>query len=388
MENPADVVLWVAVAALLLVVLWRSLGWLRAALRVVRTAAEPRHRREVLAPVLLSTLAGLALAATPMAPSAAARGEWLPRLLAVALGLGVTWTFAGLLSIGVRTLLQRYDLAVADNLTARRMHTQYRVLLRIALILVWVLGAAIVLSTVPAVRALGNGLLASAGIVSLVVGLAAQRTLGNFLAGIQIALSQPIRLDDAVVIEGEWGWIEDITTTYIVVRIWDERRLIVPFSKLLEQPFQNWTRTRAEILGSVSLWADYGVQVAALRQELQRVVQETELWDGRVAVLQVVESSERAIELRALVSASTSPRAWDLRCHVREKLVAFLAAEQPHALPRMRAELESSRRARAESPAPLAVDPTLAVPDVGGLPGEPELSPTPSPAPEPAVSEP
>ncbi len=372
MQTLADVVLWSAIAGLALVVVTRALGSLRAVWSLLRGASAGPHLRALRVPLLLVLLAGAAVAALPRAESVDA-GPWLSRGLAVALGVGITWLVATLLAVLVALLLERHDTAVADNLTARRVHPQYRVLLRIALILVWVLGAAVILSTFEQVRTLGNGLLASAGIVGLVLGLAAQRTIGNFLAGIQIALTQPIRLDDAVVIDGEWGWIEDITTTYVVVKIWDERRLIVPFSRLLEQSFQNWTRTRADLLGSVMLWTDYGVQVPALRQELSRIVHETDLWDGRVAVLQVVECSERAIQLRVLVSASTSPRAWDLRCHVREKLIAFLAREQPEALPTVRAELDSTRRVQQRAARHVAIeDPRLEQPDVGGLPGEPE----------------
>ena len=325
MATTADVVLWLSLAALILVVLLRTLGSLQAGLRFVRSASVGSYRRELLAPLAITFAGGLALAAEPFAATLRGAGPWFGRGLVVAFGFGLTWLVASLLSIAVRTLLARHDTAVADNLTARRVHTQYRVLLRIALILVWVFGAAVMLSTIPEVRTLGNGLLASAGIVGLVLGLAAQRTIGNFLAGIQIALTQPVRLDDAVVIDGEWGWIEDITTTYVVVKIWDERRLIVPFSRLLEQPFQ------------------------------------------------VVECSERAIQLRALCSASSSPRAWDLRCHVREKLVQFVAREQPAALPTVRAEVESAERVRRHAPAELPIaDPGLSEPDIGGLPGEPE----------------
>ncbi|MCA8953167.1 MAG: mechanosensitive ion channel [Planctomycetes bacterium] len=372
MENAADVVFWAALTALLLLLVVRAGTALRLTLATLHTVSRGRELHAAIWPLLLVLASAAASFAAAWAPSLAGAPSWLFVTLDVALGVGLTWLVATLLGVAVRAALARYDLAAADNLIARRVHTQYRVLLRIALILVWFVGIALVLSTFPEVRALGNGLLASAGLVGLVLGLAAQRTIGNFLAGIQIALTQPIRLDDAVVIADEWGWIEDITTTYVVVKIWDERRLIVPFSKLLEEPFQNWTRTRSDILGSVTLWTDYGVQIAALRQELQRIVHETELWDGRVAVLQVVDAGERAIQLRALVSANSSPRAWDLRCHVREKLIAFLAREFPAALPTVRAELDSTRRVRATEPVTVPVDdPVHEQPDIGGLPGEP-----------------
>jgi small-conductance mechanosensitive channel len=189
------------------------------------------------------------------------------------------------------------------------------------------------------VRQLGAGILASAGIAGIIVGLAAQKSLGTLLAGIQIAIAQPIRLDDVVIVEGEWGRIEEITLTFVVVRIWDQRRLVLPITYFLDKPFQNWTRVSAELLGTIFLYVDYTVPVEALRQELQRIVESDERWDRRVVGLVVTNVSERTVELRALISAADSGRAWDLRCHVREKLVEFVRDNYPQALPRLRAEL-------------------------------------------------
>jgi small-conductance mechanosensitive channel len=183
-------------------------------------------------------------------------------------------------------------------------------------------------------------LFASAGVAGLVAGLAARPLLSSLIAGVQIAMTQPIRIDDAVVVENEWGWIEEITSTYVVIKLWDWRRLIVPLSYFIEKPFQNWTREGAAIIGSVFLYVDYAAPVERVREKLNEIVKASRLWDGRVVNLQVSDAKDHAIELRALVSARTSPLAWDLRCEVREKLIAFLRDEYPEALPRQRADLD------------------------------------------------
>ena len=198
------------------------------------------------------------------------------------------------------------------------------------------------LMTFSAVRQIGVSILASAGILGVVLGFAAQKTLGNLIAGIQIALAQPIRLDDAVVVENEWGWIEEITLTYVVVRIWDLRRLVLPISYFIEKPFQNWTRNSADILGSVFIYADYTVPVEEVRAELGRILKESPHWDKKVNVLQVTDATEHTVKLRALMSAADSPTAWNLRCETREKLLEFLQKKYPQSLPRTRVELQKS----------------------------------------------
>lgn len=230
-------------------------------------------------------------------------------------------------------------LELADNLAARRMTTQVQVLRHIAVVLIVILSIAIMVMTFPNVRHVGESLFASAGLAALVAGLAARTTLSSLLAGVQIALSQPMRLEDAVVVEGEWGWVEEITMTYVVVRIWDLRRLIVPLSYFIEKPFQNWTRQTANLLGSVFIYADYTLPIEPVRQELQRILQSTKLWDGRVWNLQVTNAKENVIELRALMSAASGSVAWDLRCYVREKLVDFIQQKYPESLPQVRAEV-------------------------------------------------
>jgi small-conductance mechanosensitive channel len=242
---------------------------------------------------------------------------------------------------------RRFPVDMEDNLQARRVLTQARVLGRTASVLIVLLGLAAALMTLPLVRQVGASLLASAGLAGLAVGLAAKPVLSNLIAGLQIALTQPIRLDDVVIIEGEWGRIEEITGTYVVVRIWDERRLVVPLNWFMENPFQNWTRRTAQIIGTVFLWLDYRVPLAPLREELQRLCKEASEWDRRVCLLQVTDASEHSMQLRALVSSADSGRNWDLRCRVREGLLAFVQANHPDALPRWRGEW--SRR-QDESP--------------------------------------
>jgi len=241
---------------------------------------------------------------------------------------------------GVAEVIEsRLGLHEADNLDARRVFTQLRMLRRVLVSLIGLATFVFVLLLFPGAREIGTGLLASAGVAGLIIGFAAQRALGNLLAGFQIAFTQPIRLDDVVVVEGEWGRIEEITLTYVVVRIWDERRLILPISYFLEKPFTNWTRESSEILGTVFLYTDYSVPVDALRAELDRIVDASSHWDGRVKGLVVTDSKPTTLELRALISAKDGGAAWDLRCEVREGLVRFLQREYPESLPRFRTEL-------------------------------------------------
>ena len=252
----------------------------------------------------------------------------------------VSWALIRATYVLNDVLALRFKLDVKDNLRARKIHTQLKVLRRIMVIIIVIIASASMLMTFPKVRQLGTAIFASAGLIGIVVGLAAQKTIGTFIAGLQIAFTQPIRLDDVVIVEGEWGRIEEITLTYVVVRIWDLRRLIVPITYFIEKPFQNWTRISADILGTVFLYVDHTVPIDAVRAELQRILEGSESWDRKVCVLQVTNTSERTVELRALMSASDASLAWNLRCEVREKLVDFIRREYPHALPRLRAELE------------------------------------------------
>ncbi|MGH8301435.1 MAG: mechanosensitive ion channel family protein, partial [Steroidobacteraceae bacterium] len=261
---------------------------------------------------------------------------------AVVLTFAVTWTAMRAVAGFAAAVVRMHPVNVTDNLEARRLQTQARVLSRVTMLLILVIGIACALMLFPSVRQIGAGLLASAGIVGIAAGVAARPVLSNLIAGLQIALSQPIRLDDVVIIEGEWGRIEEITSTYVVVRIWDQRRMIVPLQWIIENPFQNWTRTSSDLLGTVFLWVDFRVPLAPLREELQRLCKSAPEWDGRLALLQVVDTNEHAMQLRCLVSTVDSGKGWDLRCRVREGLIDFLQRHYPEGLPRVRADLLSS----------------------------------------------
>ncbi len=263
----------------------------------------------------------------------------LHHALLVLFVLGLTWASMRLVRAVSGWVAHRHPTDVADNLEARRIRTQTDLLARSLNTLIAILGLAAVLMTFPAARQLGASLLASAGIAGLVVGFAARPVLANLIAGMQIALTQPIRLDDVVIVENEWGRIEEIGGTYVVIRIWDDRRLVVPLNYFLEHPFENWTRRSTNLLGTVFLWLDYATPFDVLRGELERICRASPRWDGRVCLLQVTDASERAVQVRALVSAANSGLAFDLRCEVREALIRFLQDRHPQALPRARQEM-------------------------------------------------
>lgn len=277
-----------------------------------------------------------ALEATPL------DGRWLDqslRLLHIGLTACFIWLLVRAVAAGEQAILRDNPMEVADNLAARRIQTQTRVLSRVLMGAIILIGASMVLLTFPMVRQIGTALLASAGIIGLVAGIAAKPVFGNLIAGLQIALTQPIRLDDVVIVEGEWGRVEEIGSSYVVVRIWDERRMVVPLTWFIENPFQNWTRRSADLLGTAFLWLDYRAPIVAIRAEMERICKGEPLWDGRVCVTQVTETTEHTLQVRLLVSARNSGDAFDLRCIVRERMLDFLAREHPQALPRTRAEL-------------------------------------------------
>ncbi len=258
--------------------------------------------------------------------------------------VSIGWFLVSIINVARESYLSHYDITVKDNLLARRIYTQTKVIENAIDVIIVVLTVTLVLMTFDKVRQIGTTLLASAGIIGVVLGLAAQKTVGNFIAGIQIAMTQPIRIDDVVIVENEWGWVEEITLTYVVVRIWDLRRLVLPISYFIEKPFQNWTRTSADILGSVYIYADYTVPVEELRSELTRILQDCPHWDKKVNVLQVTNITEDTVEIRALMSAEDSPTAWKLRCEVRERLLEFLQRRFPESLPRTRVELKGKQK--------------------------------------------
>jgi small-conductance mechanosensitive channel len=255
----------------------------------------------------------------------------------------VTWLVIKGIHLTRELILRQFDIKEEDNLKARKAYTQFRVLERIVVFIVILIAIAVALMTFEGIRRVGISLFASAGVAGIVIGFAAQKLLGNILAGFQIAITQPIRLDDVVIVENEWGWIEEINLTYVVVRIWDKRRLIVPTTYFIEKPFQNWTRVSADILGTVFIYTDYQIPVDKLRAAFLEILKETELWDGEVGVMQVTNATDRAMEIRALMSAPNSPQAWDLRVHVREELIEYLQQHFPDSLPRTRVEMTASK---------------------------------------------
>ncbi len=315
--------------------------WLLAKLRhrsvkdipLLRIAMQ-RVRQPALALILVTALG-------PVLPFVGVAAEYLP---SVAKAAGIAWFLAlgWLMVSAVYTvedlMMLRYDISNADNLKARRVRTQLQLLRRMAIILLLVIDTGLILSLFrdSQIWHYGAGLLASAGLASLVLATAAKSTAENMLAGLQIALTEPIRLDDVVIVEGEWGKIEEITTTYVVVAIWDYRRLVVPLTYFIEKPFQNWTRERADLMGTSFLYVDYSVPVPALREELTRLLETLPQWDRRVVACQVTNLSEQTMEVRCLMSARNAPDLFDLRCIVREGMIEFIQKNYPDAFPRTR----------------------------------------------------
>ena len=303
----------------------------------------------------------VAIRATPLPE------PWLDRIqhwLGIGGLLCLTWLAVRAIGAVERRILRKHPVEVADNLDARRVQTQTRVFSRIAQGAAILAGVSIALMTFPAIRQLGTTLLASAGIIGLVAGIAAKPVFGNLIAGLQIAMTQPIRLDDVVIVQGEWGRIEEIDSTYVVVRIWDERRLVVPLQWFIENPFENWTRTTSQLLGTAFLWLDYRTPMPEVRKALQRICETDERWDGRVCVAQVTDSDRSTLQVRLLVSARNSGDLFDLRCAVRERMIEFLNASHPYALPRIRvarairaAEDADSRQFRTHAPAAATASP-------------------------------
>jgi small-conductance mechanosensitive channel len=268
---------------------------------------------------------------------------YLPHLNTVLIICGFTWCLLVLTKIGKVVLLRQYDINQEDNLKARKVYTQINVLEKVAKFMIILLGIGLMLISFDSIRQIGVGLFASAGVAGIIIGFSAQKAIGTLIAGVQIAITQPFRLEDAVVVEGEWGWIEEINLNYVVVRIWDQRRLVLPSTYFLEKPFQNWTRTTSDIIGSVFIHTDYTISFEALRAELDRILESTELWDKKVKVLQVTDAKEFTVETRILVSAKNSPTAWDLRVYVREKMVEFVQKNYPESLPKTRVSLDQSQ---------------------------------------------
>jgi small-conductance mechanosensitive channel len=265
---------------------------------------------------------------------------------AAGLGLIAALAWLAILFIEVTRdiVTARYRVDVEDNLAARRVQTQFQMVHRMAVILVTVVAVAVGLMTFPEIKHIGVSMLASAGVASLVIGMAMKDTLANLIAGAQIAFSQPFRMGDAVVIDGEWGWIEEIGMMYVVVRCWDLRRLVLPVSYFLTNAFQNWTRNSADLLAYSYIYTDYTTPVEAVRQELKRILESTPMWSGKVCALQVSDMDQHTLQLRALMDVRNGSDAWDLRCLVRERLIEFLQKNYPGSLPRYRGEMETTAK--------------------------------------------
>jgi small-conductance mechanosensitive channel len=309
-------------------------------LRIVRTRMEPVLLPAIFQPtrwlvVLLALSAGVQ--SLDLAPKAEALWSIGSRMT---FALLAGWLLFGILRSTRQIIEQKADIHAEDNLKARKRHTRVRILYRIVQSIVAVFVIAMMLMAIPGVRTIGVTLAASAGLVGLAVGAAAQPALKNLIAGMQMAFSEPIRLDDVVIVEGEWGRVEDITLTYVVIRIWDDRRMIVPVSYFLEKPFQNWTTRTSDLLGTVFLYVDPTADIERIRAAFVAAVQENSRWDGRVAILQVTDHRADALELRGLLSARNAGIAFDLRCDVREAMLSFLRREMPEALVRTRQSIE------------------------------------------------
>ncbi|HEY4343047.1 MAG TPA: mechanosensitive ion channel domain-containing protein [Parvibaculum sp.] len=323
-----------------------ALGFHRALIRLTRRLLGTRYpfvlsliarTRAVSRLALVVFALGLVLPVSDFSDEGVAH---VGKMLLVAFIVLIGWTAVIASELASTVYLARFQIDVEDNLLARKHVTQTNILKRALETLIVIVTVATALMTFDSVRQYGVSLFASAGAAGLIVGLAARPLFANLIAGVQIAVTQPIRVDDAVIVEGEWGRVEEITSTYVVIKIWDWRRLIVPLSYFLESPFQNWTRQSASLIGSVYLYLDYRAPVGLLREKLTEFAKASKLWDGDVVNLQVSDAKNNTIEIRALVSAANSGKAWDLRCEMREKLIDFLQAEHPDALPVQRAAVE------------------------------------------------
>ncbi|WP_295128055.1 mechanosensitive ion channel domain-containing protein [uncultured Chitinophaga sp.] len=264
----------------------------------------------------------------------------LDRITGILIIISFAFLLIGIIKIIEDYMYSIYDLSKTDNLKERKVRTQLQFIRKFAVSVIVILATCAILLSFDHLRKVGTGLLTGVGVGGIIIGFAAQRSLANFLAGLQIAFTQPIRIDDVLIVEGEWGRVEEITLTYVVLSIWDKRRLILPINYFIEKPFQNWTRSSSDLLGTVFLYLDYTAPIDAIREEYRRLLKENELWDGNVQVVQVTDAREKVIEVRMLMSAATSGRAFDLRCYIRENLISFIQKNYPDALPKTRAIIE------------------------------------------------
>lgn len=348
---------WLVIALVLAVFV--GAGWVahRVVFSILRIAVKKRdlfwrgvveRARSKLRVLIILIAVAVSVTVSPLDPEPSASIRSAMLFLTV---LVVGWIVAGAVEMWAVVYLKRFNLDAEDNLLARKHVTQTRILQRAAVILIGLITVALALMTIAEVRQWGVSLLASAGVVGIIAGLALQPFLTNLVAGIQIATAQPIRIDDAVIVEGEWGTVEEITSTYVVVKLWDWRRMILPLSYFIERPFQNWTRETSRLIGTALLYVDYAAPMDRLRAELERICKASPLWDGDVVNLQVTDITDRVAQVRCLASARSAPVAFDLRCEIREQMLAFLRDQCPGALPRDRFSREQNPTAPA-SPAP------------------------------------
>jgi small-conductance mechanosensitive channel len=325
------IAVWLVVKGVMLLMRWvgryRWKEWIDAGLDAVD------------GPLLLGLPALAVLASVPATGFEQTVVEAVGHGATIAVIVSVGWFAVAVMMVARRVIEHRYRMEEADNRKARAVNTKFRVITRVLILLVVVVTTGAVLTTFPAVRSIGAGLLASAGVAGLVIGLAARPFVETALASIQVALTGPINVDDVLVVEGEWGRVEEIRPTYVVVRIWDDRRLVVPLTYFLNRPFQNWTRRSADITGAVTVTVDYRTPVDGVREALRPVIEGHTNWDRRFWNVQITDADTHGMTLRVLCTAADASRAWDLRCDIREALIAWLNANHPDCLPRVRAEL-------------------------------------------------
>ncbi|MDF2868126.1 MAG: mechanosensitive ion channel family protein [Gammaproteobacteria bacterium] len=307
----------------------------------VLPALTKRFRVPVL---LLSIIFGMSLA-TPLIRFPASTQGFIERIFSIAGIVAVTWLLVNFVDIARTLILMRYDLKASDNFKARKVYTELKVISRIINAFIMILAFAAILMTFDRIREVGYSILASAGVGAAIIGFAAQKSLATILAGLQVAMTQPIRIDDVVIVENEWGIVEEITLNYVVLRIWDKRRLIIPITYFLEKPFQNWSRQSTDLVGIVFIYTDYYVPVDELRSELTKILADNPKWDRQANVLQITDAKPDVVELRILVSASNAAKLWDLRCEVREQLINYIRQNYPESLPRTRVSLLEKKSA-------------------------------------------
>ncbi len=339
-------VLLYTLAVLLIVTLIYHLVFSVFRLRFINTYTKspPLLRRYMYYPGL--TLCWLLCVGVTSANLAQQIGDYfypsLRQLFQIALIINVTILIRRSLTVSREVIFSYYDVSDQEDVETRKIVTQVRVIERVIAFIIIIAAIAFVLMTFEAVQKVGVSLLASAGVIGIVIGFAAQKSIANVVAGIQLAFAQPIRINDVVVVESEWGRIEEVTLTYVTVKLWDERRLVVPLNYFIEKPFQNWTRQNTELTGSIFLYLDYSLPVDELRTYFFELLEREPLWDGRIKALQVTDTSDRSLQIRALMSARNASEAFDLRCKMREELVKFVHENYPQALPKVRTSSENS----------------------------------------------